>query len=42
MLEKNYPYTGVQDKCAGNATAVKILDHKKAWSQLSNNTETVK
>jgi C1A family cysteine protease len=42
VLDKDYPYTAVQDKCKGNATAVKLLDHKKAWSLLSNNTETVK
>jgi cathepsin L len=42
MLDKDYPYTAVQDKCKGTTSAVKILDHKKPWSLLSNNTETVK
>lgn len=38
MLDKDYPYEGVQNKCKDTSSAKKILDHKKAWSMLSNNT----
>lgn len=42
MLQKDYPYMGVQDKCKITTSAQKILDHRKPWSLLSNNTEAVK
>ena len=38
MLQKDYPYTGIQEKCKITTSAQKILDHRKPWSQLSNNT----
>ena len=39
MLDKEYPYTAVQDKCKITTAAVKLLDHKKPFTVLPNNTK---
>jgi len=42
VLAKDYPYTGIQDKCRALLSPQKILDYKKPFSMLKNNTNDVK